>query len=207
MTKSWLWLTFSDICKWRVALVRQLTRSRAPVFVCFPFGWQFHFALSFLHLLAFQPLLAKYESSLSECMVSHICWLYNSVSTCYISMWCGSMSVYCLGMGWISTSHRSRWPLPGVVPCLSNVSCMFCGSCMERMCHSSRDVNVEYCCDCYRICRKKIMACWIMNYGGMTSDSLTTLASLICCRLLQTCCSLNQKVNLSSSFNIFNYFS
>ena len=37
--------TYSDICKWRVALVRQemLTRSGAPDFICLPFGWRIHF--------------------------------------------------------------------------------------------------------------------------------------------------------------------
>ena len=70
--------TYLDICKWRVALVRQdmLTRSGAPDIICLPFGWRIHFAMSFLPLLAFQPLLAWYESSLSECMVSHIWWWY-----------------------------------------------------------------------------------------------------------------------------------
>ena len=42
--------TYLDICKWRVALVRQdmLTRSGAPDIICLPFGWWIHFALSFL---------------------------------------------------------------------------------------------------------------------------------------------------------------
>ena len=36
---------YSDICKWRVALVWQemLTRSGAPDFICLPFGWRIHF--------------------------------------------------------------------------------------------------------------------------------------------------------------------
>ena len=68
--------TFSDICKWRVTLVWQemLTSSGTPDFICLPFGWQIHFAMSFLPLLAFRPLLAQYESSVLVCMVSHICW-------------------------------------------------------------------------------------------------------------------------------------
>ena len=51
-------LTYLDIYKWRVALVRQemLTRSGAPDFICLPFGWWIHFAMSFLPFLAFQPL-------------------------------------------------------------------------------------------------------------------------------------------------------
>ena len=48
--------------------------SGAHDFICLPFGWQIHFAMSFLPLLAFRPLLAQYESSVLVCMVSHICW-------------------------------------------------------------------------------------------------------------------------------------
>ena len=43
-----------------------LTGSGAPDLICFPFGWQIHFAMSFLPLLAFRPLLAKCESSLLD---------------------------------------------------------------------------------------------------------------------------------------------
>ena len=41
----------------------------------------------------------------------HVCSLYWHVLACF------GMSVYCLGKGWISTSHGSCWPLHGVVPC------------------------------------------------------------------------------------------
>ena len=59
---------------------------------------------------------------------------------------------------------------------------MFCGSCMGGMCRSWCGVYVKYCCDCYKICRRKT---WIMDYVGLTSDSLTTFASetLINCLL------------------------
>ena len=67
----------------------------------------------------------------------------------------------------------------------SNVYCVHvCSSCTGGMYHSSCGVNVECCCDCYRIRRKNIIACWIMNYVGLTSDSLTILASLILIRCL-----------------------
>ena len=32
-------------------------------------------------------------------------------------MWCVSISVNCLGTGWLSISHGSCWPVPDVVPC------------------------------------------------------------------------------------------
>ena len=91
--------TFSDICKWRVTLVWQemLTSSGTPDFICLPFGWQIHFAMSFLPLLAFQPLLAECESYLLECMVSHIFWwCIFCFLPFYISMWCVFMSVIVL---------------------------------------------------------------------------------------------------------------
>ena len=62
---------------------------------------------------------------------------------------------------------------------------LFCGSCTGGMCHPSCGVYVECCCDYYRICRIKIMVCPIMDFVGLTSDSLTTFTSvtLICCLL------------------------
>ena len=72
------------------------------------------------------------------------------------------------GTGWISTSLAPSWCYASF--CLTFCVCMFCGSCTGGMCHSSCSVNVECCCDCYRICRKKIMACCIMKYVGLTSD-------------------------------------
>ena len=92
-----------------------LTRSGAPDFLCLPFGWRIHFAMSFLPFLAFQPLLAKYECSMSEYMVSHVgdafifAFLYFHVVCFHVRR--------CLGTGWWSTSHGGCWPLPGVVPC------------------------------------------------------------------------------------------
>ena len=49
--------TFSDICKWRVTLVWQemLTSSGTPDFICLPFGWQIHFAMSFCPFWHFGP--------------------------------------------------------------------------------------------------------------------------------------------------------
>ena len=38
-----------------------------------------------------------------------------------------------------------------------------CGSCTVVMCHSSFGVYVQYCWDCYIICRTNIMARWIMK--------------------------------------------
>ena len=45
----------------------------------------------------------------------------------YISMWCVSMSVDCLGMWWFSTLHWSRWSLPSLV--ISFVLC-FLNTCL-----------------------------------------------------------------------------
>ena len=91
--------TFSDICKWRVTLVWQemLTSSGTPDFICLPFGWQIHFAMSFLPLLAFRPLLAQYESSVLVCMVSHICW-WCIFCFCLFIFQCGVFS--CLSLSW-----------------------------------------------------------------------------------------------------------
>ena len=64
-----------------LTFVRQemITRFGTPDFICFPFGWHIHFAMSFLFLWVFPPffmLLTSYGSSLSECIMSHICWWY-----------------------------------------------------------------------------------------------------------------------------------
>ena len=92
--------SYSDICKLRVALVRQemLTRSGAPDFICLSFGWRIHFAISFLPLLAFQPLLAKYKSSMSEYMVSHVSDAF-IFTFLYFHVVCFHVR-HCLGTGW-----------------------------------------------------------------------------------------------------------
>ena len=55
------------------------------------------------------------------------------------------------------------------------------------MCRSSCGMYVECCCDCYTICRKRIMACWIMDSVGLTSGLLTTFTSVTFrCSLLYT---------------------
>ena len=52
--------------------------------------------------------------------------------------------------------------------CIINTNHQTVGSWTGGMCHSSCGMNVECCCDWYRICRKKSMACWMMNYVGLT---------------------------------------
>ena len=42
--------------------------------------------------------------------------------------------------------------------CLTFLERMFCGSCTGVMCHSSCGMYIEWCCDCYNICRNWIMA-------------------------------------------------
>ena len=44
----------------------------------------------------FHSLFAKYKRSLSECMVSHICWVYIYFYLFYISMLCVSMPIIVL---------------------------------------------------------------------------------------------------------------
>ena len=98
-----------------------------------------------------------------------------------------SFSVYCLDIHFARESFALSWHC--ALFCLTFLVCMLCGSCTGGTCYSSCGVYVKYCCDCYRICLKKIMACWIMDYDGLTFDSLTTFTSvtLICC-LLYICC-------------------
>ena len=104
--------------------------------ICFPFGWQIHFALSFLPLLAFQPFLAKHESSLSWCMVSHICWWYNSVFLFIFQ--CGVVPCLSIVLAWdgfplCRDSLAPSWCC--ALFCRTFLVHMFCGCCTRWMCH------------------------------------------------------------------------
>ena len=88
--------TYSDICKWWVALVRQEepTRSRPPLFICSLYGWQIHFAMFFYPFCYFSPywlsMKVLYWSEWCHILVGdkchfaffyfnvvsfHVCWL------------------------------------------------------------------------------------------------------------------------------------
>ena len=69
--------------------------------------------MSFLTILAFQPLLSKYENFLLVC---HLMMVMHFILTFYVSMVCFHVC-RCVGMAWFSTSHGGSWPLPDVVPC------------------------------------------------------------------------------------------
>ena len=58
-------------------------------------------------------------------------------------------------------------------------SFMLYGSQMGGMRHSSSGLCDECNCDCYRICQKRIMACWIMDAVGLASNTLVTFTSVI----------------------------
>ena len=94
----------------------KLIRSGASVFICFTIVWWIHLQCHFCPFWHFGPYWLGMKV---------ICWnaWYHTSGWCnfvlpfYISTWCSSMSVYCLGTGWIFTSHGSHWSLPSVVPC------------------------------------------------------------------------------------------
>ena len=152
-----------------------LTRSGAPDFICLPFGWRIHFAMSFLPLLAFQPLLAKYESSMSEYMVSRVSDAFIFLPF-YISMWCISMSVIVLARD--GNPLRTGAVGPFLVLCLvlSYVSCTHALWFLH-----GRDVSLFMWCECYcyQFCQKMDSVLLEINFVCLMSDSLTAGRCLV----------------------------
>ena len=162
---------------------------RSTFFICFPFGLQIHFALSFLPLLAFRPLLAKYESSLSEWMVSHI-FLWYILFYLFIFQ-CGVFSCLLIVLARDGFPLRTGAVGPFLVLCLV-LSCVTCTHAWWFL--HGRDVPLFMWCVC-------CMLLWLllnlpeMDYGlldngfvCMTSDSLTTLA--LCWPLYVVSCTI-----------------
>ena len=133
-----------------------LTRSGAPDFICLPFCWRIHFAMSFLPLLAFQPLLAKYENSLSECMVSHVGDALILFLPFYISMsqWCVFMSVIVLARDGNPLRTGAVGPLLVLCLVLSYVSCTHALWFLH-----GKEVLLCMWCECL-FCRKMDLAYW-----------------------------------------------
>ena len=95
-----------------------------------------------------------YDSILWELIYDLDCDIYLFL---YFNVMCFHVC-HRLGRGWLSTSHRSCWPLSDVVPVLSYVSCTHALWFLH-----GREVLLFMWCECiycYQFCRKMDLAYW-----------------------------------------------
>ena len=133
--------------------------------------------------LAFQPLLAEWESSLLECTESHIFWwCIFSFLPFYISMWCVFMSVIVLARD--GNPLRTGAVGPFLVLCLVLVfRCMYAWFVVP-----AREGCVAFRVVCMLFVTNyvwKFIMDMEIDFVCLTSDSLATIPSIyfICCIL------------------------
>ena len=165
-------LAYSDVCKLRVALVRQemLTRSRSPDFICLPFAWRIHFAVSFGHFSPYWPSMKVLcRNAWWHIFVGNIfdffLLFFNVVIPCLSLFWYGLVIHFereLLAPSWCCASF-----------CLSFLVHLFGGYCIWGMCCLSSGIHAV-CCDCYLSCQNMDSGLMENDFVYLTSDSLTT---------------------------------
>ena len=112
------------------------SRSGAPDFICLPFGWRIHFAMSFLLLLPFRPLLASMKIVCQNAW----CHIFDG-DTFYFNLFIFQCDVFpCLSSSWqgLVIHFAPELLTPSwccALFCLSFLVHMFGGSCTGEMCH------------------------------------------------------------------------